>query len=320
MQKKLLDFHFHSRHSDGSEEVADIIKEAKRRNITALALTDHNTDSGVDEFMAGCKNNEILGLEGTEIYTNFPETNWSKYGCGQSPDVVILGKKLNWEAFREYQENLAKYWFEYWLPATLDKLHSAGMDVPEMDNEEMLMQIMNKKSKLMIPLVLHDVPRNPKNWPALLNACRQFDHGMNLLAEDIEKNPVRWANRCLYNLGGVAYVPRIFPEWSVVETVRLAKNMNGVLFAAHPVKSKWTDKHIDYFVECGGKGIEVWQYGHSQEQIELLLKVAKKYSLVMSGGSDWHGANDETKLGCWDKPSSQMPDWVLRQLLDNLPD
>lgn len=320
IKKTLTDFHLHSRYSDGSDGIASIIKEAKKRNVKALALTDHNTNSGVGEFMVACKKDGIIGLEGTEIYTNFPEADWSKKGCGQSPDVVIIGKKLKWKYLIEYQEKLVQYQLDYWLPATLDGLRSAGLKVPSMTREEMLMQIRNKEGGLMVPSVLHDVPKNPENWSVLLNICRQFDKSVNICIEDVKKQPVRWANKCLYNLGGSAYISRVFPEWSIKKTVQMAKDMNGILFAAHPgTVNNWTDEHISYFIDQGGEGIEVWQYKHSKEQINRLFEKSKKHNLIVSGGSDWHGKNGDSKLGCWDKPSSQMPDWVLQSLLECLP-
>ncbi len=102
----LLDFHFHTNHSDGSETVVSAIKEAKLRGLTALALTDHNTESGVKEFVGACKEAGIIALEGTEIYAAFPETEWAwdMNRCGPVPDMTILGRELNWKKFEEYKK------------------------------------------------------------------------------------------------------------------------------------------------------------------------------------------------------------------------
>lgn len=131
-KKGLVDFHFHSTYSDGSETIDGIIEEAKKHNLKALALTDHNNGAGVPEFVKKCNESGILALEGVEIYATFPQTDWScdfKF-CGPVPDVTILGKKLDWKRFREYQEMLVKYWLEYWMPEGLEKLRSVGLGVP----------------------------------------------------------------------------------------------------------------------------------------------------------------------------------------------
>ena len=45
------DFHTHSIYSDGSKTPEELVLEAKMLNLYAIALTDHNTTGGVDEFL-----------------------------------------------------------------------------------------------------------------------------------------------------------------------------------------------------------------------------------------------------------------------------
>lgn len=313
----LVDLHFHSVYSDGSENIPAIIEEAKKRKVVALALTDHNNGAGVPEFMAACKEAGVLAFEGTEVYIAFPETDWSwdpKF-CGPVPDATILGKKLNWQEFRKYQEMLVKYWLEHWLPETLNGLRRAGLKVPALTQEQMWDQLKD----FGVPRVLHDVPKNPDNWQALFEVCLSFDSTVN--KKDIEQSPVRWANRHLYAIGKQAYVLRAPQDWTVRKALELAQAMNGVLFAAHPggEYGNWSDKHLDFFVRQGGKGIEVYQYFHSLSQIEKFSDFARKHNLLVSGGSDWHGKNGKPTLGCWDKPNVQTPFEVFKQLLEQLP-
>lgn len=323
MEKRngLVDFHFHSRYSDGSEDITGIIKEAKTRGVTALALTDHNNGQGVAEFTAACKESGIIALEGVEIYLRFPDKDWSDAPgtCGKAPDGIILGRKMRWQYFREYQIKLMDYWAKYWVPATLDGLKSVGLEVPIMSGTEIREQLKD----FGIPRVLHDVPKNSRNWPALLKIVRQKNP--NAALEDIGKNPVAFANNHLYNLGMPAYALRVFPEWSVAQAADLAERMGGALFAAHPGgdRAPWSKKHLDYFFSNGGRGIEVWQYWHTLEQIEFFFQYAKRGpfrdDLLVSGGSDWHGKNDHPTLGLWDKLENQVPYWVVKNLFNYLP-
>ena len=210
---------------------------------------------------------------------------------------------------------LVNYQALYWIPATFDGLRSVGLEVPVMNEKEIREQLKD----FGVPRVLHDIPKNPKNWPALLEVARRKNPDATL--GDIEGNPVRVANNNLYNLGMPAYVPRVFPEWSVSQAANLAERMGGVLFAAHPGgdKAPWSEEHFDYFIQNGGGGLEVWQYRHAPEQINLFLQRAIKDGLLVSGGSDWHGKNSYPTLGLWDKPENQVPHWVVNYLLDRLP-
>jgi len=316
-KKGLVDLHFHSAYSDGSEGIPSIVEEAKKQGVVALALTDHNNGIGTEEFMAACKEADIVALEGTEIYASFSENSWSwnpDY-CGPVPDVVILGRELNWKKFEKYREMLVEYQSGYWLSETLKRLRAAGLKVPTLTREEMRLQFENTG----FPRILHDVPKDFDNWPRIWEICHEFDSKIKM--EDISQNPVRWANRHLYAIGKQAYVLRC-PEYFTVEAaVNLAEAMGGILFAAHPGGdyANWSDKHLDLFVEQGGKGIEVYQYWHTEAQIKKFLNYAKEHNLLISGGSDWHGKNGRPTLGCWDKPSVQMPLKAFKKLLQQLP-
>jgi len=314
----LIDFHFHSSFSDGSEAPTSIIKEAKRRNIIGgLALTDHNNGNGVPEMKALCQQSGISYLEGVEIYLRFPSKDWSNApgSCGEAPDGVILGRCLDWDIFRkEYQKPLIKYWEDHWLPATLDGLRSSGLKVSTLNREEIRDQVKD----LAVPAVILNTPKNPENWPVLLRLEQRKNPVATL--EEIVKNPFSVAVDYLYDIGMPAYVLRVFPEWSVFQATNLAKKMSGVLFAAHPGgRSPWTKEHLNFFVKEGGKGAEVWNYNHTPGQINWLLNYARENELLVSGGSDWHGKNGRRTLGCWDKPEVQTPVWVLDQLLEKLP-
>lgn len=315
----LVDLHFHSVFSDGSEKLSSIIMEAKTRGFVGLALTDHNNGEGVTEFMSRCRGTGITAFEGVEIYATFPQEesfSWDSKYCGPAPDFTILGRKLNWQIFKEaYQFPLMEYWRTIWLPETLDKLRGTRLEVPVLSDAEIVEQLKN----FGVPRVLHDVPKDLRNWSRLLEIAQSFDPKLTM--KDIAKTPIRWANRYLYAIGTAAYVLRGPKNFGVKEAVELAKDMGGVLFAAHPggEYANWSDWHLNYFIACGGKGVEVWQYFHTNKQVRFFLELAIRYNLLVSGGSDWHGVNGRPTLGCWDRPNVQTPNWVVARLLEQLP-
>jgi len=314
---KLVDLHFHSVHSDGSETVSSIIEEAERRGVCALALTDHNNGNGVSEFVAGCQKQGIEYLEGVEIYGSFAEHEWSwdYQFCGPVPDLTILGRELDWGVFRAYQKMLVKYWANYWIPETLKKIEGAGLRVPKLNKD----QIWDQVKDFGTPSVFHDVPKNPENWPALIELVQSFDSAVT--EEEIRQKPVRWANRHLYAIGKPAYVLRAPQEWTIESAVQLAEDMEGALFIAHPggEYGNWSERHLEFAVEQGVHGIEVYQYFHSPDQIKRFKSFALRHDLLVSGGSDYHGTNGKPTLGCWNKEESQTPWEVFKQLQEMLP-
>jgi predicted metal-dependent phosphoesterase TrpH len=78
-----IDLHVHSTYSDGTCTPAEIACEARSRGIAALALTDHDTIDGLDEFTRECAKFQIRSVRGVELSACAPIT------------IHILGYRLN---------------------------------------------------------------------------------------------------------------------------------------------------------------------------------------------------------------------------------
>ena len=95
---------------------------------------------------------------------------------------------------------------------------------------------------------------------------------------------------------GPAYVShyRLSPEGAI----KLIKAANGVPVFAHPAASR-CDQVIPDMMVYGLQGIEVYYSSHDQGQTRHYLNLAKKYGLLITGGSDFHGLRSgrEIELG-----------------------
>ena len=100
---------------------------------------------------------------------------------------------------------------------------------------------------------------------------------------------------------GVAYFPskRISPS----RAVEIIRDAGGIAVIAHPLRLLQQDKLEDLIVgllPIGLGGLEVYYPTHDQTQSEKLLEIAKKYRLIATGGTDFHGANKNVELGSLD--------------------
>jgi 3',5'-nucleoside bisphosphate phosphatase len=90
--------------------------------------------------------------------------------------------------------------------------------------------------------------------------------------------------------GGPAYVER--KKITTVEAVELIRSVGGIAVLAHPTYVKEPETVLAEMVQAGLSGIEC-HYGHYDDAtVERLLGLAKKYNLVATGGSDFHGRDD----------------------------
>ncbi|MBI4707018.1 MAG: PHP domain-containing protein [Candidatus Omnitrophica bacterium] len=77
-------------------------------------------------------------------------------------------------------------------------------------------------------------------------------------------------------------------KFSPRQAVELIKNSGGIPVLAHPYSLN-NDGLIPEFVEAGIMGLEVHYPEHSQSMVNFYLELAKKYNLLVTGGSDCHG-------------------------------
>jgi predicted metal-dependent phosphoesterase TrpH len=102
--------------------------------------------------------------------------------------------------------------------------------------------------------------------------------------------------------GASAYVKREkLSEGETVETIIKAK---GVPVLAHPITVFGPEQAVRRLVPLGLKGIEVYYPTHSQKDTMYFEELSRKYGLVMTGGSDFHGEHKpEIDLGCMKVPA-----------------
>jgi hypothetical protein len=95
---------------------------------------------------------------------------------------------------------------------------------------------------------------------------------------------------------GPAYVCGF--RFTVQDAIKFIKNAGGIPVLAHPYSLN-NDELILQFVEYGIMGLEIHYPEHSQSLVNYYLELARKYSLLVTGGSDCHGdAKPGVKVGC----------------------
>ena len=67
----ICDLHTHSTASDGTSSPSEVVKRAKAANVKYLALTDHDTVSGIEEALKTAKDLDITFIPGIELSTYF---------------------------------------------------------------------------------------------------------------------------------------------------------------------------------------------------------------------------------------------------------
>jgi predicted metal-dependent phosphoesterase TrpH len=95
-----------------------------------------------------------------------------------------------------------------------------------------------------------------------------------------------------------------------VEVIGLIRRAGGIAVLAHPAASGLIE-HIPTPASLGLQGVEVFYPSHSLDDVKRLLRLARQYRLLVTGGSDFHGfgVGEGAPLGSLDVPLQ-----VLREL------
>ncbi|SFJ06742.1 PHP domain-containing protein [Thermoflavimicrobium dichotomicum] len=247
----LADLHAHTTASDGLFSPRDLVKHAHAKGLQAVAITDHDTVDGVEEARQEGEKWGIEVVPGVEL-----STLW------HGKEIHVLG-----------------YYIETNHSHLLEKLQ-AQRDTRKLRNQMMI----EKLNELGIPIQMDDVLKKKRSHSSKLNVGRP--HIAEVLVEMGVVSSINEAFDKYLGKDGLAYVTpqRISP----FEAIDLIKKSGGVAVLAHPGLYKQDDL-IPQLVSHGLVGLEVNHPDHTDEDKKRYQEWVKKYHLIATAGSDFHG-------------------------------
>jgi predicted metal-dependent phosphoesterase TrpH len=262
-----VDLHAHSTASDGSRAPADVVREAKRIGLSAIALTDHDTLDGLAEAVATGVELGVRIVPGIELSAVEGDS-----------ETHILGLHLS--DTRAMESDL-----------------SALRDMRRARAGRIVQRLNDLGVRITLEAVLEQANGGAVGRPHVARA---------MIAEGWAIDFRDAFDRYLGN-GRPAYVSK--ERLAVSDAIGLIHRAGGLAVLAHPAHAGTRDR-IAAFVAQGMDGVEVRHPSHSAEDIARLSALVDHFSLVPSGGSDWHGAAEGARvLGMMRVPA----EWLNRQ-------
>ncbi len=258
MQRNLayVDMHSHSTASDGTLTPTEVVQLARRSALAGLALTDHDTVAGVKEAAAEAARVGLEFLPGIEISAEMPAPGTLHllgYGVDpDSPDLLALTTRLI-----EGRDNRN--------PRMVAKLNELGMDVTMAEWEAEAKGVVLGRPQLAALLVRK----------GYVNSIKQaFDRYLGQ--------------------GAPAYADK--ERLTSAEALPMIRASGGLPVLAHAAQLRAeNDGHLDQIVKSlvdqGLAGIEVFHSDHDAGWVAKTLALSKRYGLLQTGGSDFHGTN-----------------------------
>ncbi len=262
-----IDLHIHSTASDGSLTPADIIDHAQKLNLAAIAITDHDSVDGSKEALQIGIPPSLRFLTGVEISAAHPP-----FFPG-SGSFHILGYDIHLDN-RDLNQALSKL-----------------RDARKNRNPEILRLLSKLGFQISLAEVYQEVGEGQLGRPHIAYAMLKKGFVASI-DEAFDK---------YLGTQGPAYVEKDRIECE--QAIKIIRAAGGIPVLAHPAllnieNNKKLDALLQNLMKIGLAGIEVYYPGHSPQQIRQYTELARKYDLLMTGGTDFHGTiMPEIKMG-----------------------
>ena len=271
----MIDLHSHTNQSDGSFSPAELIAEARRVGVRTLAITDHDTLAGYDQALPYARDAGVELLCGIEI-----STKWN----GQT--VHLLGYFLGDGDLAEFRE---------WILET------------QAARRDRNVRLAARLRELGFDVTLEEAQAHGRGVTGR-------PHFAQILVEKGYVGSVQQAFEELLGESAKGYVDRREPPFA--EGVERIRKAGGIASLAHPVRLKGAfPAMLPALRDCGLNAIEAYHSDHRPEDTESFLALAAQHGLLVTGGSDFHGAvKPDLELGTGRGLNLRIPEDLVERL------
>lgn len=260
------DLHCHTRLSDGSLGIEEMITFALKKGLGTIAITDH-------DCLAGTVRGKVIG---------------ARHGL-----QVIPGVELS-STFEEAGKNIHILCYLPDSPDMLEGLCKRNSQARKRASHFMMLQVAkryNIPTEFIAKCATGSTNLYKKHIMQSLIECGYADCFNGELYKE------------LFTKSGennILVTPKYESTKSVIDSVHEA---GGIAVLAHPFLTGCEDI-IDDLIKLGIDGIEVNHPSANEEQQAILRKKATKSKLLVTGGSDFHGLYNEYKVSLGDYTTS----------------
>lgn len=252
-----LDLHVHTTASDGAWAPRDVVAAAARGGLDVVAITDHDTTSGLGEARTAADGARIHVVPAVEVSTTHREREIHVLGYFVDPDAPCLGRhrerahRLRAERMKEMLGKLAREGIEV---SYEDVKAAAGSEGTTMGRPHLARALVARGY----------APSVPEAFGRHIGDDRP------------------------------AFVPTRLA--TPAEGVALVLEAGGVPVWAHP-PGDLLDELLPALKDGGLAGLEVYRPSTGRTDVLRLEAACRTWDLLVTGGSDWHSPDGGSELG-----------------------
>lgn len=250
---KYIDLHIHSTASDGTKSVQNILKQALDKKLNYISLTDHESTEGYKELLLAKDTwkDKLMIIPGVELHTFYKGKEIHLLGYFVNPEDESFESQL--KKLRKARTEISYY--------TVEKIKKSGISL----DWDMIEKNFN-----------HDVAITKGH---IMQTIRKYN------IEFTKDNFLKFLHT-----SGPDYIP--FELNPLEEAIEFIKENGGIPVLAHPALIG-DDYLVEQIISKYRIGIEVYYHyfgSKAQQWIKNYENIARKYNVLMTGGSDYHGS------------------------------
>lgn len=259
---RYVDLHIHSRHSDGIHSPAALVKMAAKKGLAAIAIADHDSIAGVDEALEAGSRLDIEVIPAVELSVEFKRYH----------DVHLLGYYID-HRDAAFQQKLAEF---------CRRRDQRGRAIIDKVNAKLSRE---KRGGITYEEVVASAE----------GALGRPHIGRLLVAKGFARNMQDAFKKYL----DPCDVPKLY--FPMAEALAEIRRLGGVSVLAHP-PSITDDRRslrtiIRELAAMGLDGLEVFNNMCYNDDMIFFEGLAAELGLTMTGGSDYHGFEDDVEIG-----------------------
>ena len=271
----MIDLHSHTNESDGTCSPEELIQEAVRAGVDTLGITDHDTFKGFDQAVPFAAAAGVQLVCGIEISTKL-----------HGHSAHLLGYFLADNGIGD---------FRTWV---LDQ---------QAARRDRNLRLVARLRELGFDITLAEAEARGKGMTGR-------PHFAQIMVEKGYVANLRRAFDDYLDESARGYVYRREPLFA--EGVAHIRNAGGIASLAHPVRVKGDVAALmPELLDAGLNAMEAYHSDHTASDTALYLGLARKYGLLVTGGSDFHGTvKPGVNLGTGCQGNLSIPEDLLEKL------
>jgi len=260
--KKYVDLHIHTFHSDGCFSPTQVVTMAAEKGMKAIAIADHDSVSGVEEARAMGSKLEVEVVPAVELSIGFRDYH----------DIHLLGYYIDHQD-KSFTSRLAEF-----------------RKARDLRGKAIVEKINNK---------LASEHKQGISYDELVDTAQESLGRLHIARLLVERGQARTVQDAFVRYVLPCNVPKHY--FPLQEALNEIARIGGVAVLAHP-HSISDDRRVltsllREMKQMGLDGMEVYNNLCFKDDMIFLESLCKELNLAMTGGSDFHGYEDDVQIG-----------------------